>query len=209
MPGLIAALLLAARIGAAAEPALAADATLSALEGEVFVRPDGLKEEVAAAPGNGLILGDRVRTGTAARAHIVFDDGAALLLRENTQVTLGGSPSHRDVKVRAGEFLLGLAKKLGLGSTFRITTPSAVAAVRGTLVWGKVDATKSSVFAGFSGTVTISAKGRRVVLRPGQVITVPFGKAPSAPQPREVGPEYLDNFTVGESLQGVEGLIEK
>ncbi len=210
MTVIAAALLLAARLAAASPaPTGVADATLAAILGEVFVRPEGLKEEVLAAEGNGLLLGDRVRTGAGAIAHVVFADGAALLLRENTQVTLGGSPSNRDMKVQIGEFLLGLGTKLPFGMRLRITTPSAVAAVRGTLVWGKVTAAKSTVFAGFSGTVTVSAKGRRITLGPGQKVTIAFGKAPSAPEARDIPPDYLDAFTIGESLQGVEGLIEK
>ena len=130
------------------------------------------------------------------------------MLGPNTKLTLSGSTNDLRLTVSAGEFLVGLLERLKRGRTFKIVTPSAVAAVRGTLFWGKVDADKGSTFAGFHHEISVSAAGKTVVLGPGKLSKVPFGEAPSAAQPHAIPRSTAEAFAIDGSLQKLDTLLK-
>lgn len=199
-------LLLAASFSA---PALAADAALAKLSGPVSIRPEGAKRFSKAKGGEELIFGDSIRVGKGGVAHIVLPGRGAILLREETVMILQGSSRRTSLSFAFGEFLIGLRQKLEKGHSFKIRTPAAVAAVRGTLFWGKSDkADKSTTYAGFGHTVAVTAAGKTVVLEPGKTVAVAFGQAPAEPAPSEVSLDYAKNFALDGSLQDVETLAE-
>lgn len=198
---LLAALLLAA-------PAAAQDATLVSARGKVHLRADGEKRWLPAKTGDTLMFGDAVRTRAKAQAHLTFQDGAAVLVRESSEFTLKGSPDRVDLAFKTGEFLIGLTKKLGAGRSFRVTTPAAVAAVRGTLFWGLVESDGKTSLAALENEVAVSAGGKTVVLKPGQKTVVAKNGSPSEPAPAGIPPEYPKNFAIDGSLQGLDALLK-
>lgn len=190
-------------------PAAAQDATLIAVTGRVYIRAEGEKRAIPAKKGDTLIYGDSVKTGPKSVAHILFSDAAAVLVQENSRLTLQGSPDHTTVKFSIGEFLVGVKKHLTAGQSFRVKTPAAVAAVRGTLFWGKVEKDGTTTFAGLGRTISVRSKGKTVIVKSGQKTSVVFGEAPKDPQPHDIPAEYAKTFAVDGSLQGLETLIEK
>lgn len=193
----------------AAVPALAQDATLVSISGPVSILPEGAGRFVKAKGGEGLIYGDTVRVGAGGVAHLVLGDRGAVLLREESQLTLKGTARRTELAVSFGEFLIGLRRKLTKGQSFKVRTPAAVAAVRGTLFWGKSSKEdKSTAYAGFGHTVAVTAGGKTVLVEPGVTVTVPFGAVPADPVPSTVGLDYAKNFEIGGSLQDLGALAE-
>jgi hypothetical protein len=202
----IAAVLLAATLSGNAS---AQDAALAKVSGPVSILAEGGKRFVKAKGGEELIYGDTIRVGKGGLAHVTLGGRGAVLLREEALMTLKGTPRRTELAVKFGEFLIGLTKKLERTESFKVRTPAAVAAVRGTLFWGKSDkADQSAAYAGFGHTVAVTAKGKTVVVEPGKTVTVAFGEPPAEPVPSSVGLDYIKNFAVDGSLQGVEALAE-
>jgi len=189
-------------------PAAAQDAVLVRVSGPVSYLPGGGRQFIKAYGGEELLYGDSIRVGSGGTAHVTLAGRGAMLLRGETLLSLHGSPRRASLTVDYGEFLIGLARKLGRTS-FQVHTPAAVASARGTLFWGKSDrADKRTIYAGFGHEVAVTAQGKMVAVTPGRTVIVPFGSAPSEAVPNAFGLEYLDNFRIGGSLQNVESLDE-
>ena len=190
-------------------PVSAQDATLAKVAGEVFIVAPGSRKRLPAKGGESLIYGDMVRVGKGGVAHLTLGERGAVLLREETELTLQGSPARTVLNVPVGEFLVGLKRKLLRGEAFRVRTRAAVAAVRGTLFWGKSDAAdKSTTYAGFGHTVAVTAQGKTVLVTPGKTVVVAFGAPPAEPVASTVGLDYAKKFEVDGSLEDLEALAE-
>jgi hypothetical protein len=192
----------------AAAPAFAADAVLVKISGPVFLRPDGAPRDIRAKGGEELLYGDAIRTGAGGAAQLTIGDRGAVLVRENSAFIIQGDPQKTTLSFKFGEFLIGLRKNLEKGQSFRVRTPAAVAAVRGTLFWGKSDEAKTTTYAGFGHTIAVTAKGKTVLVHAGETTSVPFGEAPAETKPSTISPSYAENFRVDGSLQGLEELVD-
>ncbi len=194
---------------AALAPALmASDAQLAAVQGKVTVKTGGASG-YEARKGDPLFYGDEIMTDKDALAHIVFKDGTAVLLKGGSDLTVKGKRGDTFLHFSVGEFLIGLKKKLSPGEKFRVQTPAAVAAVRGTLFWGLSDpATKDSTYACFEHRVEITAQGKTVALDPGQKVKIPYGQAPeTVASAADIPPDYVNTFKADGSLEGLEDLM--
>lgn len=192
-----------------AGPAMAQDATVAKVKGPVFVFSDDAPKPVPAKVGANLISGDTVKVGRGGVAQLLLGQRGAVLLREETELKLDGTERNTTLDVRFGEFLIGLRHPLRGRESFRVATPACVAAVRGTLFWGRYDRKeKSTTYAGFGHTIAVTAFGKTVVVGPGQTVVVPFGQGPSEPKPSTVGLDYAQKFAVDGTLQGLENLAE-
>lgn len=200
--------LLAAAVLAAPAAAQQGDATLAKTAGHVVIVAAGTKKGHLAKGGETLLFGDAVRTAPGAVAHVVLKDRAAVLIHENSYMVLSGSARRTLIDFKRGEFLVGLKKKLEKGMWFKLRTPAAVAAVRGTLFWGKTDKDKTTTIAGFGHRVEVTALGKTVAVEAGQTVTVPFGAPPSEPQPHDIPLEFAQKFHVDGGLQGLETLAD-
>lgn len=194
---------------AAAVPASAADAVIAKVSGPVFVRSGAEGTEIPATGGEELLYGDSVRTGPRGIAHVLIGERTAVLVRGDSSFVLQGEPKATTLSFRIGEFLIGLREKLEKGESFRVRTPAAVAAVRGTLFWGKTDADKTTTYAGFGGGVAVTAKGKTVIVSPGLKTEVPFGGVPSDPGSSRMTLDYARNFAIDGDLQGLEALARR
>lgn len=186
----------------------AADAQLASTSGKVSIKTGGAAP-YAARQGDPLYYGDEVIAAPDALAHVVFKDGTAVLVKGGTTVALKGKKGDTLLDFSVGEFLIGLKKKLQAGERFRVQTPAAVAAVRGTLFWGLSDpATKDTTYACFESAIEITAQGKSVTLTPGQKVRIPFNQAPEAvASAADIPANYVDTFKVKDSLQGLEALM--
>jgi hypothetical protein len=205
MNALMLAALLAAP-GAAPPQEARADAVLAKVTGHVTIASGG-SPRYKARGGETLLYGDSVRTAPGAVAHIVLKDRGAVLIHENSFFVLSGNDRRTLLDFARGEFLIGLKKKLEKGMTFKVRTPASVAAVRGTLFWGKSDKDKTTTYAGFGHRIDVTAKGKTVTVEAGQTVTVPFGGPPSAAQPHSIPVEYTQRFHINGGLQGLEKLV--
>lgn len=89
--------------------------------------------------------GDVVRTDARSRAEIHLGDGVIIRLKENSVIKLSGFEATKKVqkvslRALAGEILLKISKNVGVQRRVKVWTPTAVAAVRGTVFI--VDVTK-------------------------------------------------------------------
>lgn len=184
------------------------DATLDKISGAVTIIAGGAKTGVRAKGGEALLYGDAVRTGPGAVAQVVLKERGAVLIHENSYFTLAGNSRRTTLDFSRGEFLIGLRKKLEKGMSFKVRTPSAVAAVRGTLFWGKSDKEKTTTYAGFGHRIEVTAKGKTVAVEAGQTLTVPFGGPPSEATAHDIPLSYTERFHVDGSLQGLEALVD-
>lgn len=200
--------LLLAAVLAAPAAAQEGDATLAKIAGHVTIGSADAKTRYKAKGGEPLLYGDSVRTGPGAVAQVVLKDRGAVLIHENTFFVLGGTPRRTTLDFARGEFLIGLKKKLEKGMSFRVRTPAAVAAVRGTLFWGKSDKDKTTTYAGFGHRIEVTALGKTVPVEAGQTVTVAFGKPPSDAAPHAIPLSYTERFHVDGSLQGLEALVD-
>ncbi len=115
-------------------------ATLSAMIGTVELCPAGTETWKTAAGGITLSAGDKIRTGIDGMASIVFTNGSTVTLKQDTEFviqSLNIAKNKRDIAYRLqltrGK-LRAIVEELGDGS-FEIKTPTAVAAVRGTVFY--------------------------------------------------------------------------
>jgi len=199
------AVLILAGLGTSAR---AADAVLAQVQGQVYVLTSGSGRFVRAKGGDELSYGDHIRTGKGAIAQLTLSDRGALLVRGVSSFTLEGDADNTSVRFRFGEFVIGLRKALTATQTFKVSTPAAVAAVRGTLFWGKSDADKTTTYAGFGHTIAVTAQGKTVLVHAGEKTTVAFGQPPADAARHDIPTSYFDNFKIGGGLQNVEQLVE-
>lgn len=191
-----------------APPVFASDALLVRKSGDVRVRHKGRKGFFRAQAGTRLFFGDTVETEAGAKAQVLFTNGNAILIKESSTLRLTGRSGRIQVYIPAGEFLIGLKRRLTRGEFFRVRTPAAVASVRGTLFWGLSDKDLNSTYACFEHAVEISARGRTVLLKPGEKTFIPYGKAPQPKQAANVPLDYLDTFAVDGSIEGLKQMVK-
>lgn len=196
-------------IFALAGRASAQDAKIRAVHGSVEILSEGAKKPVSARQGDTIIFGDTLTTKKDALVHLELAGGAVILLKGGTTFTLAGNTQDPVADIPLGEFLIGLAQKLKRGSSFRARTPAAVAAVRGTLFWGKTTEDKKAQFAAIGHSIEVTAYGKTVTLKPGQQVAVEFGHEPSPLGATGATRAFLQTFAVGGSLQGLEKLADK
>lgn len=187
----------------------AGDAVLIRKSGDVEIRAKGKKVFKRAEAGAELFFGDTVQTLKGARAQVLFANGNAVLLKEMTSARLNGSAARVTVHIPAGEFLIGLKQKLSRDQFFRVRTPAAVAAVRGTLFWGQSDDDLNATYACFQHEIEIAARGQKVVLKPGEKSFIPYGKAPQKAEPSNVPVDFIDTFSVDGSVEGLKEMAEQ
>jgi len=199
------AFLLAVSVAGSAE---ATEAVLRALKGRVTVRTAHSKKLIIAKPGLRLHSNDQLRTGPDAAAQLVFESGATVLVKQKSKLAIKGDRLGTLLSFDVGEFLIGLRRKLKPTESFRVRTPAAVAAVRGTLFWGLSDAQKMSHYACFTGIVEIKAKGHTLTLTPGQKVEIPLNHPPKLSGPSDIAPEYMKTFAVDGSIQGLDDLLK-
>jgi hypothetical protein len=159
--------------------------TVTAVSGSTAIAHRG--SLIPAAQGMQVRKGDLVRSGKDGTLDVSLNDLAGCRLLAGTELDMQETkPSDMRLNVKSGNVILNL-QKLPHGAKFRVETPTAVASVRGTQFWGRVDsATGDTVttFAVREGAVDVLAKGagRNFRLKPGQALDIPKNGKPTARQ---------------------------
>lgn len=193
-------LFLAAAAGATSERPLKATLTVALGEVRVSTAPGASWE--AAEPGMTLAAAARLKTGDDGSADLLFEDGTALRVEKNASLaiqTARDTGGWREYWVRlwSGRLLSQVAKKGPTPVKYKVQTPVAVAAVRGTeFVADASDKdTQLAVFEGKVETQSMDAGekplGDAVALTPDQEVTLDQGR-PAGP-PRAIS-DAMQNY---------------
>jgi hypothetical protein len=140
----------------------------------------------------------QVRTGPESTLEITFEDGSAILLRSDT--TLGFSKLRKrgtgnliqEFFLRGGRIINRIKKSTGGQPRFRIRTPSATAAARGTDFRVSLDRRDDTRVEVLGGTVSAQARQRKVLLSPGEGALIRKGREVSAPRKLLDAPALMD-----------------
>ena len=193
MPILIAVLLLFALPGAAADTAVVAG-----LRGAPTVTRGGASTPLRR--GDAVAIGDRIATDASSRVKLLLADDSVLSIGSGTEVVIDelllGSERRGRLRVLAGRFKLAIAAWLSGPSDYQIETPTAVAGVRGTVLWG--DTTLDAICA-LQGSVAVRVRqgSADATLGAGQCVTgMADGKTTPLSPNREELARYLAEVSV-------------
>ncbi|MBI5525352.1 MAG: FecR domain-containing protein [Deltaproteobacteria bacterium] len=138
-----------------------------------------------AAPGENLLAGDRLKTGSDGAAIVALPDGSEIKVSSGTLFEFNdsrhGEDSAGSVALFLGKLWARVQKAAGTRACFVVSTPTAVAGVRGTeLEVGVADdgATLVSVAA---GAVALSAEGGEIEVKAGEHAEAGHGEKPRPP----------------------------
>jgi hypothetical protein len=173
-------------------------AIFSAVTGQVRIMNPGDSTYAVAQVGMRILEGADIVAGPGANAELRLPDGSTVLVAENTRFVATKLDFDAQNRMRSSFFHLATGKLRAIvakaaaalvaarQSSFAITTPTAVAAVRGTTLYASVDpVTNQTTFLVTEGTaiiqVMVAGSPVSVTVTAGQVTTVAPGRAPSAP----------------------------
>jgi ferric-dicitrate binding protein FerR (iron transport regulator) len=168
--------------------AAAPGATLEFASGPVTV--DGKSGPHAGTKGEPLVSGDSVATGVGATAVVALVDGSKLKLRASSRLVLAlpdEKNSLTDILLEFGSLFAKVTRRLAR-SQFRVRTPTAVAAVRGTqffTAYGRAHGKDSDVWVCVNeGVVDVNttAAEKMLAVPAGKGVLIKGGKDLTAPQ---------------------------
>lgn len=176
-------------------------AVVEAAEGDSSVLHE--TQKIAAQSGLRLVAGDRLETAEG-KMRVRMKDDSVLAVGNNTRLALSDlamderSRSGR-IDVAAGRFWMHVEKWTGSGdSRYEVATPSAVAGVRGTTLWGD---TQVDAICALEGTIDVRSRKdaslQAAVLSDGRCAArLSEGKlAPLTPTPDQIQ-KYLDEVLI-------------
>jgi len=152
--------------------------------------------------GSSVSTGDIVETDANSKAKIVLNDDSVLAIGPKSRVDVSsfaletGSRNVR-LQVLAGRFKIAIAKFFGGSTDYEIRTPTAVAGVRGTVLWGD---TELDAICALDGNIEVrprSGAGAPAQLSAGQCVSqMAAGRtAPLKPTAEELA-AYLREVTL-------------
>jgi hypothetical protein len=140
-------------------------ASADVINGRIEVQRSGKGDFKLLAKGDLIKTGDVVRSSKASTAEFKWADGTRWKIMPLTEITVKKSihnaikkSDDSQLKLTAGKVFVRIVKALRPTSTFQVETPTAVAAVRGTIFSVTYQNGKSEV-AVFKGRVAVSSKG--------------------------------------------------
>jgi len=169
--------------------ALWAQGTLrvSSAAGPVEWRAVSSKPFAVLAPGQGIRVGDEVRTGPGAQLILEVPDGSYMVVSENSKLIVedfwsGNLRSLMNLTV--GKVRFYVQRLGGRPNPYRVTTPTALIAVRGTTFEVTVDDAQFAEVRCLEGRVAVETVGlpdREVILEAGRKTLVRPGEYPLPP----------------------------
>ncbi|HEX9465712.1 MAG TPA: FecR domain-containing protein [Alphaproteobacteria bacterium] len=154
---------------------------VSAVAASTRARPLAANSKIAA--------GETVVTAPGARVALKFIDGSTINLGEATELKVARYRVSGEDRQVFLDLVRGLARsivtKMPGRSTFEITTPTAVAAVRSTTFCVEFNAKGETETVVVEGSLAVTSHGGelgRAILETGGGTTVAKGKAPTAPE---------------------------
>src|SRR2546422_4121970 len=136
-------------------------------------------------------VGDEVRTGAGAQLILEVPDGSYMVISENSKLIVEDfwSGNLRSlVNLMVGKVRFYVQRLGGRPNPYRVTTPTALIAVRGTIFEVSVDEAQFAEVRCLEGRVaveTVGLPGREVILEPGRKTLVRPGEYPLPPVANE------------------------
>ena len=162
-------------------------AKITRIEGKASVLKKGGVDWRDAKPLMLLEAGDQLYTREESFAEIRYAIGTVLRMDEKTKITLETS-SEKTLKTRSavGDVWINMKKLLSRGNEFDVSTPTAVAAIRGTVFRMKGNPDSSSEVDVYNGRVAVGPSDElRERLHPGKPLR-PMEKPVEVPGPEEI-----------------------
>ncbi|MCG3175285.1 MAG: hypothetical protein MOGMAGMI_00209 [Candidatus Omnitrophica bacterium] len=160
------------------------------MEGAAMIVRDG--QQLPAAVGMPCSESDTLLTPDGCTLDVSVNGKAGCRVLPGTEVGLTSAGADMKLSVAKGNVILNL-DKLNEGSTFQIETPTAIASVRGTQFWGRVDTAATgdpvTTFAVREGAVEVLVKsaGQSFRLEQGQALDIPLSGALPSVRPALAG----------------------
>lgn len=144
------------------------DAYLNKRKGHIEIYDNSTKI-LKSAKDLGLYQGYEIKTASKSEAEIVFKDKSVVFLSENSSLKIEKAALEKEKRDFSIEFLKGkilfFVQKMA-NSNFKVRTPTAVCAVRGT-DFAIISSTDSSSIGLFEGSMEIEAFGEKKEIKPG------------------------------------------
>lgn len=165
-------------------------ATLSEVKGTVEVQKKGTKSWVKAAEGMKLGEGDAIRTKAKSSCMIKWDSSTMVKLTAFTNFAITKSAvdsssgkENTTVSLFIGKTYSKVKKALKPGSSFEVSTPTAIAGVRSTYWVTEVSGDGSTMVGFLEGSGYLSSGGKTVDVPEGEKSEAKENKPPSEPKP--------------------------
>ncbi|MBA3066276.1 FecR family protein [bacterium] len=165
----------------AAGPDASPLAVISRAQGKVIIMIRGSEKWTKAKTGDFLFEGDRVKTGKKARAVINFISGIDIDVNEETEFTIKLSERQGGKREEMDMILGEILSKVRPGGDYRVRTPQAVTAVRGTKFGVRAKKGFTEVYV-LEGAVDVSNSYGKIICNPGEKTTIGAGEPPAAPE---------------------------
>lgn len=192
------------------------------IKGQVEVQRAGAGQFAALSPGQMVAVNDVVRTGKDGSAEFTWADKTRWRVTPGTQLTIAKASANSAkkseislFKLDAGKVFVRIVKSLTPDSKFEVETPTAVAAVRGTVFSVEVKGGQTRVET-FAGHVKVTSQGREAMVDPGNEGTagagqIALGSATGADfrgQPDLIAPELEVRVKAVGAMAIVQGATE-
>jgi hypothetical protein len=167
-------------------------AKVTTFEGVVQIMKNGASEWRNAKPGTTLEIGDQVFTHEESFAEIRYAIGTVLRMDEKTKVTIEAS-SEKTIKTKSaiGNVWVNMRKLVATGREFQVSTPTAVAAIRGTVFDMSSVPDSASYVAVFEGKVAVGpSEDLKKKLEQEKKKATKVGKPVEVPGPEEIPGPY-------------------
>lgn len=171
------------------------------VDGDAFLQPLDSTERQPIKKGDLLSLGSTLTTGASGNLNLKFADGSSLQMEPNSELSLDTLSSvdgygivDSRLRLNQGAVKTRVIKRTP-ASRFRITTPSAVAAVRGTeyrvsSIDGPTPLMRGEVF---EGLVDVNTDKNSQPVPAGFGITAKKGEALTQPKPLLPAPSFISD----------------
>lgn len=138
--------------------------------GDISIKNATSGKSVNAKRGTRLNDGDKIATGKNGRMAVKFlDDNSLLRIRPNSSLTIEakkeGNSVAKNIFVEIGTIFSRITKQK---SSFRVTTPTSVASVKGTGFWTQQEFKGATSYFGEEGVVEISNDAGSALMREGE-----------------------------------------
>jgi hypothetical protein len=162
---------------------------LSITGDEVQIKRAGTDTWIPAAVKMTLQPGDTIKTGPNTTTTITFFEGSTVELEPSTEITVaelgisdtGATTIH--LTQILGQTVSRVERLTGTESSFEISTPAAIAAVRGSSMIVTVAASGRTIVGNEHGDIRIIVAGTEYTISPGYQRTIDPGQRPSAEYP--------------------------
>jgi hypothetical protein len=166
------------------------------VKGDVLLHADGQWQTPVL--NDPIRQGNQIKTGPDSALEITYKDGVSFLVTPNSTISIT-SAREKGMVLKIFDFFLGLGRTTakvrhltGQSTRFKIGTPSAVTAARGTDFRVGADALGDTRCEVLAGSVGVKAVGPEVVVAKGQGIFVKKGQAPQKPSKLLAAPAPLN-----------------